>query len=305
MNRNKSLDVGMIGVGQMGHPIAACLQRAGHRLSFMLHPGNQPSGDLQSAGASAVATAAQVASLSDFILICVNGSAQVEQIVLGDAGLLENLRPGAVVIDCSTSLPDSTRKLAQLIGQHGAHMLDAAMTRTPREAKLGTLNLLIGGEAEVLERSLPVLQCFAETLTHAGPIGCGHQMKLIHNFVSIGSVVLLAEAAAASRRAGIDDAVLVDILGAGGAWGAALERLRPYLLEADVSALRFSMHNALKDLSYYCDMLRETGVACAIAEAVRATVAQASKAGDPSAALPTIVDLLASFPRHDNCATRA
>jgi len=294
--------VGIVGVGQMGHGIAACILQAGHRLSFMVHPGNQPTDDLLALGACALESPAAVAERSEVVVLCVNGSAQVEEVVHGmpdRAGLLAGLRPESIVVDCSTSLPNSTRQLARAIAARGAHMLDAAMTRTPREAALGKLNLLVGGDAQVLMRCMPLLQCFSETLTHAGPIGCGHQMKLIHNFASIGSVVLLAEAAASSRHAGIDDAVLVKILSEGGAWGAALDRLRPYLLHADISALRFSLDNALKDLRYYCAMVQETPAsgappnAHALGEAVRITLEAACAGGDASRALPTIVDWMA------------
>lgn len=297
MTDAERLNVGLIGVGQMGHGIAACIQRAGHRLCFLHHPNNQPTADLTSAGAVGRKTALEVAEHSEVIVICVNGSAQVEEVVLGAAGLLEGLKPGAVVIDCTTALPDSTRRLAQAIAMRGARMLDAAMTRTPREAALGKLNLLIGGDSATLAQCRPLLACFAETLTHAGPIGSGHQMKLIHNFASIGSLVLLAEAAAVSRGAGIHASVFVKILGEGGAWGAALERLSPYLLESDVSALRFSLGNALKDLSYYCTMLDQSLGNCAIAHAVHGTLKSACAAGDASLALPTIVDLIESRAR--------
>jgi 3-hydroxyisobutyrate dehydrogenase-like beta-hydroxyacid dehydrogenase len=258
----------------------------------MHHPNNQPTVDLRSAGAIQLETPLAVAEQSDAIVICVNGSPQVEEVVLGAAGLLEGLKPGAVVIDCSTSHPDSTRRLAQAIALRHALMLDAAMTRTPREAALGKLNLLVGGDSATLEQCRPLLACFAESLTHVGPIGTGHQMKLIHNFASIGSLVLLAEAAAVSRAADIQPSVFVKILVEGGAWGAALERLRPYLLESDVSALRFSLSNALKDLSYYCKMLDQGSGTYSIAEAVHSTLINACEAGDTSLALPTIVDLI-------------
>jgi 3-hydroxyisobutyrate dehydrogenase-like beta-hydroxyacid dehydrogenase len=148
------------------------------------------------------------------------------------------------VIDCSTSIPASTLQVSAQLQQLGVHFMDAAMTRTPNEAMQGRLNLLVGGEAALLETCRPLLSTFAENIVHAGPVGSGHRMKLLHNFVSLGSVTLLAEAAACARRSGIDDAVFVEVLEKGGGWGAALERLKPYLLEGKTSGLRFSMGNA-------------------------------------------------------------
>jgi 3-hydroxyisobutyrate dehydrogenase-like beta-hydroxyacid dehydrogenase len=163
----------------------------------------------------------------------------------------------------------------------------------------GRLNLLIGGDAALLEACRPLLSTFAENIVHAGGVGAGHRMKLLHNFVSLGSVTLLAEAAACARRAGIDDAVFVEVLEKGGGWGAALERLKPYLLRGETTGLRFSMANALKDLGYYAEMARETGAHDAAATALQATLAAACEAVDPQTLLPELVGQLTRGPlRH-------
>jgi 3-hydroxyisobutyrate dehydrogenase-like beta-hydroxyacid dehydrogenase len=114
-------------------------------------------------------------------------------------------------------------------------------------------------------------------------------MKLLHNFVSLGSVTLLAEAAACARRSGIDDAVFVDVLEKGGGWGAALERLKPFLLRGESTGLRFSMGNTLKDLGYYTDMARETGSHDAVATALHSAMSAACQQQDPQTLLPEIV----------------
>jgi 3-hydroxyisobutyrate dehydrogenase-like beta-hydroxyacid dehydrogenase len=112
----------------------------------------------------------------------------------------------------------------------GGRFLDTPMTRTPKEAAEGRLNLLVGGDAALLDECRPILQCFAENITHAGPVGAGHSMKLLHNYVSLGSVALIAEAAACAQRNGVAPEVFVDVLAKGGGGGVALERLKPYLL---------------------------------------------------------------------------
>jgi len=200
------------------------------------------------------------------------------------------------VIDCSTSMPGSTQKVAAMLAQRGVRFMDAAMTRTPNEAMQGRLNLLVGGDAALLEATRPLLATFAENIVHAGAVGAGHRMKLLHNFVSLGSVTLLAEAAACARRSGIDDAVFVEVLEKGGGWGAALERLKPYLLRGESSGLRFSMANALKDLGYYAEMAQETGSHDAAAQAMHATLAAACQALDPQTLLPELVGRLAQGP---------
>jgi len=293
---DKSPRIGMIGLGLMGLGIATNIVKKGFALTAMEHAGNQPLGDLIAAGAKTAATAQAVAQASDIVILVVNGSAQVEAILAGDTGLLAGLREGMTVIDCSTSMPGSTQKVAAMLAQRGVRFMDAAMTRTPNEAMQGRLNLLVGADATLLEECRPLLSTFAENIVHAGGVSTGHSMKLLHNFVSLGSVTLLAEAAACARRSGIDDAVFVEVLEKGGGWGAALERLKPYLLRGETSGLRFSMANALKDLGYYADMAQGAGAHDAAAQALQATLAAACQAVDPQTLVPELVGVLQKGP---------
>src|SRR5690606_6480879 len=157
-------------------------------------------------------SAAELASRVDILIVCVTGTPQVEQVLLGEDGALQGLRPDCTVIDCSTAIPSSTLKIANAVQAAGGRFLDAPMTRTPKEAAEGRLNLIVGGDREVYERCLPVLQSFAENIVHAGGIGAGHQMKLLHNYVSLGFAAVLAEAAACARQSGTDLHTFCDIL---------------------------------------------------------------------------------------------
>ncbi|WP_326533923.1 NAD(P)-dependent oxidoreductase [Pseudorhodoferax sp.] len=285
--------IGMIGIGLMGHGIARNIARHGYPLTVLEHAGNQPLDELKAAGVTTQTSAKAVAAASDVVILCVTGTPQVEAVLLGEGGVLEGLRPGAVVIDCSTAVPTSTERVAKAVQAAGGRFLDTPMTRTPKEAHEGRLNLLVGGDAALFAECRPILACFAENITHAGPIGAGHRMKLLHNYVSLGFVTLLAEAAACAQRAGVAPEVFVDVLAKGGGGGAALERLKPFLLAQDVSGLRFSMANALKDLSYYTQMAEDGGAARSVAQGVRQTLQEAVQAGGGDRMLPEIVGLLA------------
>lgn len=260
--------VGVIGVGLMGHGIARNLQRAGYPLSFLEHTGNQPVEDLMSAGATPRKSACEVARHSDIVILCVTGSPQVNAVLFESGGVLEGLQPGTIVIDCSTALPSSTAEVARRVNEAGGRFMDAAMTRTPKEAEEGRLNLIVGAPDALFSETLPLLQSFAETITHAGGVGAGHTLKLVHNFVSLGFSAVLSEAVAASRKAGIDDESLLSVLGNGGGGGVILERLRPYIERNDPSGFRFSIANANKDVGYYRAMLEDLKSARAIADTV-------------------------------------
>lgn len=285
--------IGMVGIGLMGHGIARNIAKHGYPLVVLEHAGNQPLDELRAAGATSEASVKALAAQVDVLILCVTGTPQVEAVLLGPGGALESLRPGTVVIDCSTAVPSSTERVAQAVQAAGGRFLDAPMTRTPKEAHEGRLNLLVGGDAVLFDECRPLLACFAENITHAGPVGAGHRMKLLHNYVSLGFVTLLAEAGACAQRAGVAPEVLVDVLAKGGGGGAALERLRPYLTAQDASGLRFSMSNALKDLGYYNAMAEDTGAARQIAAAVQATLEQGVRSAGPDTLLPKIVSVLA------------
>lgn len=285
--------IGMIGVGLMGHGIASSLLRHGLPLSFLDHPGNRPTADLIAAGARAVASGAALAGASDVVILCVTGSPEVEDSVFRDDGLLAGLRPGSVVIDCSTAMPSSTVRIAATIEAAGARFMDAPMTRTPKEAAEGRLNVLVGGDAALLEECRPLLACFAENIVHAGPIGSGHRLKLLHNYVSLGFGVVLAEAAACARRSGVDDRVFLEVLGQGGGQSVVLERLRPFLESGDDASFRFTLANAAKDMDYYATMAQEIGAARGAAVAVRDVYVRAAAGGNAGSTVPRLIDLLA------------
>lgn len=287
------MKIGMAGIGMMGHGIASNLVRHGHELVVLEHAGNQPLDALRAAGVTSMPRADELAARVELMILVVTGSPQVESVLTGPAGVLAGLRPGSIVIDCSTAIPSSTVRMAQAVQQAGSRFLDAPMTRTPKEAAEGRLNLLVGGDAALLEQVRPVLKCFAENITHVGPVGAGHGMKLLHNYVSLGMVTLLAEAAACAGKAGVTREAFVDVLAKGGGGGIALERIKPYLLAGDTGGLRFSIANACKDLGYYQQMAADAQAHREVAGAVLGALETARGRAGPDALVPELASLLA------------
>lgn len=282
---------GLIGVGLMGHGIARNILKSGRSLAFLGHPGNQSTDDLVQAGASVCQSIPELVAQCDVILLCVTGAPEVEQVIFAEQGVLSAVKPGLVVIDCSTSLPATSVKVDEAIRAAGAAFMDAPMTRTPREAEEGRLNLIVGADEALYQSQLPLLMSFAENITLAGTVGSGHSMKLLHNFVSLGFSALLAEASACAHRFGIDRGVFLEVLAKGGGAGVILDRMTPYLRESDDSAFRFSMANALKDMGYYLDMATQQGAGTQAATAVRSLYAEAEQR-KPGLSVPQLVDLL-------------
>jgi 3-hydroxyisobutyrate dehydrogenase-like beta-hydroxyacid dehydrogenase len=291
---SKQPAIGMIGIGLMGHGIAWNIANAGYGLTILDHPGNQPVDDLRGMGVQVAPRIADVVQAADVIVLCVTGSPQVEAILTGDDGVVAHLRPGTVVVDCSTALPESSARMAAAVTAAGGHFLDAAMTRLPQHARAGTLNLLIGGDPALLERLRPLLETFSENITHIGGVGSGHLMKLMHNYVSLGFIALLAEVAAHGQKAGLEMATLIDVLAQGGGGGTALQRISPFLLEGDPSSVPFYISNAAKDLGYYRQAAEAAGVHRAIADAVGNTLNEVVSTGHGQDFVPQLAALLKS-----------
>tara|TARA_B110000046_G_scaffold69732_1_gene77750 strand:- start:911 stop:1747 length:837 start_codon:yes stop_codon:yes gene_type:complete len=275
----------------MGHGIALNVLKGGFSLVMMDHPGNQPTDDLTEMGAGHRDTPNAVAEEADLVILCLTGSAQVEAVLTGETGVISALKPGAIVVDCTTALPESTERMAALVAAAGGRFLDAPMTRLAKQAHEGTLNILVGGETDVLEAARPVLNTFTENIDHVGGVGFGHRMKLLHNYVSIGHMSLLAEAAAQAAEAGVDAQVFIDVLAKGGGASAALERLRKCILTGEASDVPFTISNAIKDIDYYREMVSNGAGSRAVADGVSAAIGATVEAGHGDAYLPELTQL--------------
>ncbi|MFC3285859.1 NAD(P)-dependent oxidoreductase [Litchfieldella rifensis] len=289
---SRTYRVGMVGVGLMGHGIALSLLRAGHDLCFLDHPGNQPVDDLLGTGAVRKLTAREVAEASEVVILCVTGTPQVESVLFDAGGVLDGLRPGTVIVDCSTAIPRSTEATAERVAAVGGRFMDAAMTRTPKEAAEGRLNLIVGASDELFRDVRPLLESFSEHITHGGPVGSGHKLKLLHNYVSLGFTAVLSEATAAARKAGIADDVFLEVLGNGGGGGVVLERLRPFIVAEDPSGFRFSLANTLKDVGYYNAMATDVGASHHVAEIIEALYREVNDQGHGERLVPELIQLL-------------
>lgn len=290
---NDKQHVGFIGAGLMGHGVARNILEAGYPLAVLAHRNREPINDLVSRGATEAESAKALAASSDVVFVCVTGSPQVEQVVLGDDGLCTGLRRGTIVLDLSTAVPESTRKVAAAIEAHGGGYLDAPMTRTPKEAEAGKLALMVGGSTETLEQVRPILDTFSDTIVHCGEVGAAHTIKLVNNFLALGNAALMCEAIVAAAKAGVDMQALRDVVCSGGGDSAMFRRLMTILLEGDESIFQFVLQNAQKDIRYYTDMVRNLPSTAFIAESIHQTYVMASNLGHGDEYVPRLMQILA------------
>lgn len=284
--------VGLIGVGLMGHGIGKNILAKGYQLTVMAHRNRAPVEDLVAKGAHERNNPLGVAKESDLVILCVTGSPQVEQLVHGEYGLMGAVREGLVIADCSTAEPHSTLKIAADVEAKGGHFVDTPMTRTPKEAEAGKLGLMTGGPDAVIARIRPVLECFADTIVHAGGVGSAHQLKLINNFVAIANAAVAAEAITVALKAGVDIMALRDIVMAGGAASTMFGRLINVPLSDDDSSAQFAIGNARKDLRYYTSMTEQLPVTSFMAETAHQITVMADNMGYGQRFVPRLIDVL-------------
>ena len=282
--------IGFIGAsGLMGHGMAKNLLAKGHSLALTVHRNRERVADLLAAGAVHASHPAALAQQSEIVFLCVTGSPQVEASLSGAEGLLAAARPGLLIVDCSTSEPDSTAKLRAVCAERGATLVDAPLARTPIEAEAGKLNVMVGADAEVYARLEPVLRCFAENVFHVGGPGAGHIVKLLNNFIAQAICTATAEAFAVGQRAGIDVQKLVDIVSQG-AVNSGLFQMMSKTLQGDMGALKFELDNARKDVRYYTHMAEGLAIPTIVGEAVHQSLVLASALGHGKKFVPSLVE---------------
>jgi 3-hydroxyisobutyrate dehydrogenase-like beta-hydroxyacid dehydrogenase len=189
--------IGFIGAsGLMGHGMAKNLKAKGHPLAITAFRKRERVADLLAAGAKELSNPAAMARECGVVFLCVTGSPQVEEVVSGPEGLLAGASKGLIIVDCSTSEPDSTTRMREWCAAKGVSFIDAPLARTPVEAEAGKLNVMVGASAEDFARIEPLLKCFAENIFHVGGPGSGHKTKLVYNFLTMGQAALISEALA-------------------------------------------------------------------------------------------------------------
>jgi 3-hydroxyisobutyrate dehydrogenase-like beta-hydroxyacid dehydrogenase len=291
----KKQRVGYIGVGLMGHGAAANILRHGYPLTIMGHEKRAPVDDLVSRGATEMATAAAVAAACDVLFMCLPSTVEVEQTVYGDNGVLAGAAAGLIVVDSTTADPRSTQRIGADLAKRGVRMVDAPVGRTPKEAEAGKLSTFLGGDPDAVRAIRPIVECYADTIIEAGPLGAGHTLKLVNNFISIGTSAVIAEALATAAKLGVDFRKLNDVVSAGGANSRMFQMMMPWVLDGDDSHLRGPIRIAGKDMRYYTKLAESAPATAFVAQAVNQTYQLANVQGHGERFMPVLPGILAQL----------
>lgn len=271
--------IGFIGLGMMGHGMARNLLAKGHALRFLVHRDRSRLADLVEAGAREARSRAELADGIDALVLCVTGTPQVEDTLLGDTGLLAHAAPGLLIIDCSTAEPSSTTRVRAACEARGCRYVDAPLSRTPREAEEGRLNTMVGATDEDMARARPILAAFCENIFHVGPPGHGHVLKLISNALAMTMAASIAEALAAAAKAGLSLQAVHEVISAGGVNSGIFRLMVGPMLEGQLDGLKFAIAGAQKDLRYFTHLAETLPVTAHLAEAAHQSFIQAVNLG--------------------------
>jgi 3-hydroxyisobutyrate dehydrogenase len=263
--------VAFIGLGQMGHPMAANLVRAGFQLRAMDRSAEAVHKFLAAHAANALATPREAAGGSDALITMLPTGRDVHEVLLGrtpddpDAAV-KGLRPGSLVIDMSSSAPLLTRDTGRDLAAGGIAMLDAPVSGGVPRARDGTLAIMVGGDPEAIERARPVLAAMGSKIFATGPLGSGHAMKALNNYVSAAGLAAAAEALLVGRRFGLDPAIMTDVLNASSGRNNSTEnKLKQHILSRTFAS-GFSLDLMAKDLDTAVELAGDLGVPTPFAE---------------------------------------
>lgn len=208
------MNIGFIGLGMMGQPMAHLLAQAGHALTVMDLNATATARFAEEHAGARVAETLNDFESADVVITMLPDSNAVEAVVLGGdkSGLVAVLRSGSAVIDMSSSEPVRSKQLAQTLAEMGFDYLDAPVSGGVKRAMDGSLAIMIGGSEKVLSKYRPVLETVGKNLTHVGPAGAGHAMKALNNYVSAAGLIATVEALQVGKAFGLDPEIMVGVM---------------------------------------------------------------------------------------------
>lgn len=283
--------IGFVGIGLMGHGMARNIVTKGYPLSFFARRDGEAVTDLLALGAVRADGLAALAQACDIIFLCLTDSPTVQSVI---AGLRPGLKPGCVIVDCSTSDPVVTTQLGIELREIGVNLADAPLGRTPKEAMAGTLDAMVGADQAVFDRIAPVIATWAGKIVHIGELGDGHRMKLLNNFLSLGYAAIYAEALSMAAKIGISVPTFDSVIRGGRMDCGFYQTFMGYALDGNREAHKFTLSNAFKDMRYVESMANDARVTTTVASAVKNSYSLAMTTGGDGSTnyVPHLVDFI-------------
>ncbi|MFD7902242.1 2-hydroxy-3-oxopropionate reductase [Kitasatospora sp. NPDC059722] len=275
-----SRKIAFVGLGIMGKPMAINLVKAGHDVTgFDL---SQDSIDaVVAAGGRGATSIAEAVKDAEVVITMVPADPHVEAVILGEGGVLENVKAGTLVIDMSSITPQTSIKVGKAAVENGVRALDAPVSGGEAGAVEAVLSIMVGGEAADFAEAKPLFDALGTTVVHVGPAGAGQTVKAANQLIVAVNIQVLAEAVVFLENAGVDLAAALDVLGGGLAGSTVLNRKKANMLNREFApGFRIDLHH--KDMGIVTDAARAVGAALPVGAVVAQLVASARANGDGS-----------------------
>jgi 3-hydroxyisobutyrate dehydrogenase len=269
--------VGFIGMGIMGEPMALNLVKAGYKVK-VYNRNPQKTKPLQEAGAKVASTPAEAARGAGFVISIVSDSAASEEVIMGKAGVLQTVKPGAIVIDSATISPVVSRKLACATAGKKAGFLDAPVTGSKHGAEKGELTFMIGGERETFDRAMPLLKVLGKKHIYCGGYGAGLSAKLAQNAIQSTMVEIFCEGFVLAVKSGVRPEVMMEIVQNSMARATLTDFKAPFIFKGDFTPY-FPLKWMHKDVALAMEAAFAQGVPMPVAAAVKEVYAAARAQG--------------------------
>jgi 3-hydroxyisobutyrate dehydrogenase len=253
------MTVGFLGLGAIGAPMAAHLARR-QKLVVWNRTAERAREFAARHGATVADTPAVLAAACEVVITCLPTSREVEQVLDGPEGLLRGLRPGALLLDCTSGDPATSRRIAERLAAAGVAFADAPVSGGTNGAEAGTLTVMLGGDEATVERARPILAAFASRIERMGPVGAGHAMKAVNNALLAAHIRALGEGLSALVKAGVPAATAVEVLNASSGRSFVSERLVPERVLTGAWPLTFRLALLEKDVRIAREVVEDAGV---------------------------------------------
>jgi 3-hydroxyisobutyrate dehydrogenase len=291
-----AVSVGFIGVGNMGNPMASNILKNGFKMKvFDLSP--KAMENLVQAGAQRSASAREVVEGSEIVLTCLPASPDVEALYLDAGGLVDCAKPGTILIDLSSVLPSTPRKIEPRARDRGVHFLESPVSGGVSGARAATLAVMVGGDGEVLKRAEPVLRSLGPNIFHVGPVGAGNTVKAINNMMACVNSLALMEGLVLGIKAGLDPMIIHDVVKASSGGSKALDRIPRAIIPRDFEP-GFKVFLMNKDLETFNTIAKELHVPVSfsnVAQRYEQAALAAGLADKDTTVVMTIIEKLAAL----------
>jgi 3-hydroxyisobutyrate dehydrogenase-like beta-hydroxyacid dehydrogenase len=252
-------NLGFLGLGLMGYPMARNLLRAGHKVALWSNTSSKARQLATEENGVFCSTPKQVAEQADCIFLCVGNTDMAKEVILGEQGIIQGIRSGAVVADASTISPTESRKIGAALKAKGADFLDAPCTGSTPGAEGGTLTFMIGGEQAIYEKTKPLFEPMGKRLYYCGGPGMGLQAKLTQNLILSNIMMAFNEGMVLAIKGGVEPKLMLDILDNSAAKSGLINYKAPFVFRRDFTA-NFSTKWMDKDVGLALESGKELAV---------------------------------------------